>query len=57
MTNRAISELIQFIKAIKTGVRAIHHINDVDAVTEFQVIVTVERISEAFMLPAIQQIL
>jgi hypothetical protein len=37
--------------------KGIYHINAVDAVTQFQVIVTVERISEAFMLPAIQQIL
>lgn len=37
--------------------KGIYHINAVDAVTQFQVIVTVERISEAFILPAIQQIL
>ena len=37
--------------------KGIYHINAVDAVTQFQVIVTVERISEAFMLPAIRQIL
>jgi transposase InsO family protein len=37
--------------------QGIYHINAVDAITQFQVIVTVERISEAFMLPAIQQIL
>jgi transposase InsO family protein len=37
--------------------KGLYHINAVDAVTQFQVIVTVERISEAFMLPAIQQIL
>ncbi len=37
--------------------KGVYHINAVDAVTQFQVVVTVERISEAFMLPAIQQLL
>ncbi len=37
--------------------KGIYPINAVDAVTQFQVIVTVEGISEAFMLHAIQQIL
>jgi hypothetical protein len=37
--------------------KGIYHINAVDAVTQFQVIVTVERTSEVFMLTAIQQIL
>jgi len=37
--------------------KGVYHINAVDAVTQFQVVVTIERISEAFMLPAIQQLL
>ena len=34
--------------------KGIYHINAVDEVTQFQVIVTLERISEEFMLPALQ---
>jgi len=37
--------------------KGIYHINAVDEVTQFQIIVTLERISEVFMLPAIEQIL
>ena len=36
--------------------KGVYHINAVDEVTQFQVVVTVERISEAFMKPALQQI-
>ena len=37
--------------------KGIYHINAVDEVTQFQVIVTLERISEEFMLPALEGIL
>ncbi len=37
--------------------KGIYHVNAVDEVTQFQIIVTLERISEAFMLPALRQIL
>jgi hypothetical protein len=37
--------------------KGIYHINAVDAVTQIQVIVTAERMDEAFMLSTIQQIL
>ncbi len=37
--------------------KGIYHVNTVDEVTQFQIIVTLERISEAFMLPALRQIL
>lgn len=37
--------------------KGVYHVNAVDEVTQFQVIVTLERISEAFMLPALEQIL
>ena len=37
--------------------KGIYHVNAVDEVTQFQIIVTLERISEAFMGPALQQIL
>lgn len=36
--------------------KGVYHINAVDEVTQFQVMVTVERITEAFMIPAINQI-
>ncbi len=37
--------------------KGIYHVNAVDEVTQFQIIVTLERISEDFMLPALQHIL
>ena len=37
--------------------KGVYHINAVDEVTQFQVIVTLERISEEFMLPALQYLL
>lgn len=37
--------------------KGVYHINAVDEVTQFQVIVTVERISERFMLPALTLLL
>ena len=35
--------------------KGIYHVNAVDEVTQFQVVVTLERISEEFMLPALKQ--
>lgn len=35
------------------GVKGLYHINCVDEVTQFQVVYTVERISEQFMIPAL----
>ncbi len=37
--------------------KGIYHVNAVDEVTQFQIIVTLERISEEFMLPALMQVL
>lgn len=37
--------------------KGIYHVNAVDEITQFQVIFTLERITEAFMLPALHQIL
>ena len=37
--------------------KGIYHVNAVDKVTQFQVIITLERISEEFMLPALKRIL
>lgn len=37
--------------------KGVQHINAVDKVTQFQIIVTLERISEGFMLPALEQLL
>ena len=37
--------------------KGVYHVNAVDEVTQFQIIVTLERISEEFMLPALEEIL
>jgi hypothetical protein len=37
--------------------KGIYHVNAVDEVTQFQVIITLKRISEEFMLPALKRIL
>ena len=37
--------------------KGVYHVNAVDEVTQFQIIVTLERISEEFMLPALNTIL
>lgn len=37
--------------------KGVYHINAVDEVTQFQIVVTLERITEAFMEPAIQKII
>ena len=37
--------------------KGVYHINAVDEVTQFQIIITVERISERDMLPALEQLL
>lgn len=39
------------------GIKGVYHINAVDEVTQMQVIVCVERISEAFLLPTLEQLL
>ena len=39
------------------GVKGLYHINAVDEVTQYQVVFTVERISEQFMIPALEAIL
>jgi transposase InsO family protein len=39
------------------GVKGLYHINAVDEVTQFEVIFTVERISEQFMIPALAALL
>ena len=39
------------------GVKGLYHINAVDEVTQWQVIFTVERISEQFMIPALEALL
>jgi len=37
--------------------KGVYHINAVDEVTQFQIVVTLERISEEFMLPALESII
>lgn len=39
------------------GMKGVYHINAVDCVTQFQLVATCERISEAYLLPVIQQLL
>jgi transposase InsO family protein len=39
------------------GIKGLYHINAVDEITQMQVIVSVEKISEHFLLPALQQLL
>jgi transposase InsO family protein len=39
------------------GRKGVYHINAVDEVTQWEVVVTVERISEQFMLPALRSLL
>ena len=39
------------------GVKGLYHINAVDEVTQWQVVFTVERISEQFMIPALEALL
>lgn len=39
------------------GVKGLYHINAVDEVTQFEVVVTVERISEQFLIPALEAII
>ena len=57
-SNLATSELIRFIRAIRTNAKAsIYHINAVDEVTQFQIIVTLAQINEEHMLPALKQLL
>ena len=39
------------------GVKGVYHINAVDCVTQFEIVATCERISEAFLLPVIEAML
>ena len=39
------------------GVKGVYHINAVDEVTQWQVAVSVEKISEAYLMPALEQLL
>lgn len=39
------------------GIKGLYHVNAVDEVTQFQVVFTVERISEQFMIPALESML
>jgi transposase InsO family protein len=39
------------------GVKGLYHINAVDEVTQFEVVFTVERISEQFLIPALERLL
>jgi len=39
------------------GLKGVYHINAVDIVTQFEIVATCERISEAFLLPVLEQLL
>lgn len=39
------------------GIKGVYHINAVDEVTQFEIVVSVEKISEAYLLPALQLLL
>lgn len=39
------------------GIKGVYHINAVDEITQWQVMARVPQISEAFLLPALEQIL
>ena len=39
------------------GIKGVYHINAVDCVTQFEIVATCERLSEAFLLPVLEQIL
>ena len=39
------------------GVKGVYHVNAVDSVTQYQLVATCERISEAYLLPVIRQLL
>jgi len=38
------------------GVKGVYHVNAVDCVTQFEMVVTCERISEAYLMPAFKQL-
>jgi len=39
------------------GLKGIYHINAVDCVTQYQAVATCERISEAFLIPVLEELL
>lgn len=41
----------------RDGVKGVYHINAVDEVTQFEVVASVERISERFLIPVLEQML
>lgn len=54
--SRAFSASTPCIKGIGLAI-TVYHINAVDEVTQFQVVCTVEKISEAYLIPALEQLL
>lgn len=39
------------------GIKGVYHINAVDCITQYEIVATCERLSEAFLLPVLEQIL
>ncbi len=59
--NQAISALIQCIDTVhqvdQDKVKGVYHINAVDEETQFEIVCSVERISEQYLLPVLEQML
>ena len=39
------------------GIKGVYHINAVDEVTQFEIVASVEKISEAYLIPILEQII
>ena len=51
------SASIQSTRADQDGVKGLYHINAVDCTTQFEIVATCERLSEAFLRPVIETLL
>ena len=57
MASPAISALTRYTKGNLDKQKGVYHINAVDEVTQFEVVCTVEKISERYLIPALEQLL
>lgn len=57
MENQATSGLIACIKGDKNGQKGVYYINSVDEVTQWQIVMCTEKISEAYLLPIVEMLL
>ncbi len=44
-------------QGVQDGVKGVYHINAVDEITQFEVVCTVEKISERYLIPVLEQLL